>query len=47
MCEMTREISCKAESYSNVVFEVSLSATGELTVVKKDHFQRKEGGRDW
>lgn len=39
MCEMTREISCKAERYSDVVFEVSLGATGELTVSRG----RKEG----
>lgn len=39
MCEMTREISCKALRYSNVVLEESLGATGELTVVKDE-----EGG---
>lgn len=32
---MTREISCKAERYSSAVFEASLGATGELTVVQK------------
>lgn len=39
MCEMTREISCKALRYSNVVLEELLGATGELTVVKDE-----EGG---
>lgn len=35
MREMTREISCKVEPYSNVNREALLAATGEPTVVKK------------